>query len=146
MRHSRGNRRRVRATGLRLKAVLFSFGGASMKKFLAAAFLVLAFFYLASGLNAQTVQGVITGSVTDPSGASVPGATVTLTNVGTNISQTTTTSAEGSYRFSLVPPGAYTVDVKATSFAEFKASGIVVQASQVIPFNVKLEIAKGTTT
>jgi hypothetical protein len=115
-----------------------------MKKFLAALFLLaLSLFYLASGSNAQTVQGVITGTVTDPSGSSVPGATVTLTNVGTNVSQSASTESDGSFRFPLVPPGTYIVDVKATSFAEFRATGIVVQASQTVPLPVKLELARG---
>jgi hypothetical protein len=115
-----------------------------MKKSLTSAFLVfLTLVYLASGSNAQTVQGVITGTVTDPSGASVPDATVTLTNTGTGVTQSTITESDGSYRFPLVPPGTYVLDVKATSFAEFKASGILVQASQTIPYPVKLELAKG---
>jgi len=115
-----------------------------MKKSLVALFvLALSLFYLASGSNAQTVQGVITGTVTDPSGASVPKAMVIITNVGTNISQTATTGEDGSYRFPLVPPGQYVVDVKATGFSEFRVSGIVVQASQVIPLSVKLELAAG---
>src|SRR5882762_3502269 len=105
--------------------------------------LAVIFFSLASGTVAQTVQGVITGTITDPSGSSVPNATVTITNVGTNISQATKTSEDGSYRFSLVPPGSYLVDVKAANFSEVRASGIVIQASQVVPFNIKLEIAKG---
>lgn len=105
---------------------------------------VVAIFSLASGTVGQTVQGVITGTVTDPSGASVPNATVTITNIGTAVSQTTTTGSDGSYRFSLVPPGQYVVDVKATSFAEVKASGIVVEASQIVPYSVKLELAKGS--
>ncbi len=101
----------------------------------------------ASGIAwSQTVQGVITGTVTDPTGAVVPNVTVTITNVGTNISQTTTTGSDGSYRFPLVPPGTYIVDVKAANFAEVKASGIVVQASQTVPFNVKLELAKAQQT
>lgn len=94
----------------------------------------------------QSVQGVITGTVTDPSGGAVPNATVTLTNSGTNVSQTQTTGSDGSYRFSLVPPGSYIVTVKATNFAEVRASGIVVQASQTVPFDVKLEIAKAQAT
>jgi len=115
-----------------------------MKKFLVgmllAAFLLC---YLASGSSAQTVQGVITGTVTDPSGASVPNATVIITNTGTGASQSATTATDGSYRFSLVPPGTYVIDVKAASFAQVKASGIVVEASQTVPFSVKLELAKG---
>jgi len=99
-----------------------------------------------SGIStAQTVQGVVTGTVTDPSGASVPKARVTLTNAGTNIAQSTTTGTDGSYRFPLVPPGAYTLDIQAANFAEVRASGIVVQASQTVPFDVKLELAKTAT-
>ncbi len=106
-----------------------------------AAFVILA----ASGAAwSQSVQGVITGTITDPSGAVVPNATVTITNAGTNISQTTTTGSDGSYRFSLVPPGTYTVDVKAANFAEVRASGIVVEASQTVPFSIKLELAKAS--
>jgi hypothetical protein len=90
----------------------------------------------------QSVQGVITGTITDPTGAVVPGATVTITNAGTNISQTTTTGSDGSYRFALVPPGTYTLEIKAANFAGVRASGIVVEASQVVPFNRQLELAK----
>jgi len=119
------------------------FRGWSVRKpFLAvlfAAFLVLA----ASGVAwSQTVQGVITGTVTDPTGAVVPNATVTITNVGTNISQTTTTGSDGSYRFSLVPPGSYTIEIKAANFGGVRVSGIVVEASQTIAINRQLELAK----
>src|SRR5215469_2922188 len=106
--------------------------------------LAIALLILASGAAvwSQTVQGVITGTVTDPTGAVVPNATVTITNTGTNISQNTTTGSDGSYRFSLVPPGTYTLEVKAANFAAVRASGLVVEASQTIPYNVKLELAK----
>ena len=104
-----------------------------------AAFLVLA----ASGVAwSQTVQGVITGTITDPTGAVVPGATVTITNVGTNISQTTTTGSDGSYRFPLVPPGSYTLEIKAANFGGVRVSGVVVEASQTIAINRQLELAK----
>jgi hypothetical protein len=104
-----------------------------------AAFLVLA----ASGVAwSQTVQGVITGTITDPTGAVVPGATVIIANVGTNISQTTTTGSDGSYRFSLVPPGTYTIEVKAANFGGVRVSGVVVEASQTIAINRQLELAK----
>src|SRR5438874_9863527 len=110
------------------------------------AIVVVALLILASGgvVWSQTVQGVITGTIMDPTGAVVPNVTVTITNVGTNISQATTTGSDGSYRFALVPPGTYTVDVKATNFAEVRTTGIVVEASQIVPFNVKLELAKAS--
>lgn len=113
-----------------------------MKKLAYVLVAVLSLFYLASGTYAQTVQGVITGNVTDPSGASVPNATVTITNTGTGISQNTTTGTDGSYRFPLVPPGQYVLDVKSANFSEFRASGLTVEASQTVPFNVKLELGK----
>ena len=107
---------------------------------------VIALLILASGgaVWSQTVQGVITGTITDPTAAVVPNATVTITNVDTNISQTTTTGSDGSYRFPLVPPGTYNLDVKAANFAEVRAAGIVVEASQIVPYNVKLELAKAS--
>ena len=90
---------------------------------------------------AQTVNGVISGTVTDPSGAVVPNATVTITNTGTGASQTVKTGSGGEYRFSLVPPGAYTVEIRAAGFGIEKATGLVVEASQVVPFSVKLKVA-----
>jgi Carboxypeptidase regulatory-like domain/TonB dependent receptor len=110
------------------------------------AIVVVALLILAGGgaVSSQTVQGVITGTITDPTGAVVPNATVAITNVDTNISQTTTTGADGSYRFSLVPPGTYTIDVKAANFAEVRAAGVVVEASQTVPYSVKLELAKAS--
>jgi hypothetical protein len=93
------------------------------------------------GLHAQSVQGTILGTVTDPSGAVVPQANVTITNTGTGISQSTTTSAVGEYRFQLVPPGSYSIQVTAKGFATTKANGIVVQASQTVPFSVKMTVA-----
>jgi hypothetical protein len=92
----------------------------------------------------QSVQGVITGTITDPSGAVVPNASVTITNPSTNFSQSTTTGSDGSYRFGLVPPGTYTLDVKAANFGEVRASGLVVEASQTVPFSIKLELARAS--
>ena len=106
-----------------------------------AAFLILAGSAISS---AQTVQGVILGTVTDPSGAVVPNAAVTITNPATNFSEATTTGSDGTYRFSLVPPGTYTIDIKAANFGEVRASGVVVEASQTVPFSVKLELAKAS--
>src|SRR5690349_12018736 len=108
------------------------------------AMLAVALLILASGAAvwSQTVQGVITGTVTDPTGAVVPNATVTITNVGTNISQNTTTGSDGSYRFALVPPGTYTVEIKAANFGTVRISGVVVEASQTVPLNRQLELAK----
>src|SRR5438067_7431217 len=105
----------------------------------AAALLILA---SGAAVWSQTVQGVITGTITDPTGAVVPNAAVTITNAGTNISQSTTTGSDGSYRFSLVPPGTYTVEIKAANFSTVRISGVVVEASQTVPLSHQLELAK----
>jgi len=120
------------------------FGGGESMRMRTFVFLVAALLIFASGgaVWSQTVQGVITGTITDPTGAVVPNASVTITNVGTNVSQSTTTGGDGSFRFPLVPPGTYTIEIKAANFATIRASGIVVQASQTIPFNRQLELAK----
>ena len=71
-----------------------------------------------AGLSfAQVATGTITGTVTDPSGASVPKATVVITHVDTNFSRTVHTDETGSFRATLLPIGAYSVSAE---FAGFK--------------------------
>lgn len=96
-------------------------------------------------LRAQTVQGVVTGTIVDPQGGVIPRAEVTLTNEGTNISETRTTGTDGLYRFPLVPPGTYTLTVTARNFAKSINRGIVVEASKTVPVNVTLEVGKTST-
>ena len=100
----------------------------------------------ASFTEAQTVQGVVTGTIFDSTGAAIPGADVTLTNVGTSIAQSVKGASDGAYRFSLVPPGQYKLDVKAQGFTEKEITQIKVDASQTVPVNVTLAVASSTTT
>jgi hypothetical protein len=73
--------------------------------------------FLSIGAAAQSlVSGDITGVVSDPSGAVIPNATVTLKSNGTGQTQNGTTNSSGVYRFSLLTPGQYTVTVNATGF------------------------------
>ncbi len=97
------------------------------------------------GLYAQTAQGVVTGTVTDPSGAAIPSAQVTLTNEGTQVTQNATAGSDGGYRFPLVPPGTYTLTVKSSGFATKETKGIVVDPSQTVPVDVKLDVATAST-
>ncbi len=92
------------------------------------------------------IAGDVTGTVTDPSGAAIQGANVTLTNVNTNASQQTTTNAEGSYRFAFVSPGTYHVTISATGFQNQQRSGIVVTAGQPATVSVQLNVAGATQT
>ena len=64
------------------------------------------------------VTGDITGTVTDPSGAVVSGATVSLKSDANGSMRTATTGSNGTYRFSLLSPGSYTVSVSASGFSK----------------------------
>ena len=64
----------------------------------------------------QTFRGKILGTVTDPSGAVVAGATVKVHNAGTGLLRTTTTSADGSYAVPELPVGIYTVTISRAGF------------------------------
>jgi len=74
----------------------------------------------AASVQAQTSNsGTITGVVKDEQGAVVPGATVKVTNVGTNAERTTVTSGDGVYEISQLVPGNYRLDVEASNFAKY---------------------------
>ncbi len=107
--------------------------------------LVLLALTFAVGLEAQSVQGVVTGVVTDATGAVVPGADLTLTNDGTNVSQNEKSLNNGDYRFGLVPPGTYSLTTKAPGFTPREIKGIIVDASSSVPVNVTLSVATATT-
>lgn len=93
-------------------------------------------------------QGVSTlrGSVTDPTGAVVPGAEVTLTNEATGGSRSTTTAADGAYVFTLVAPGEYTVRVARQGFRTAVQHGVEVLVATPATLNVKLEVGAVTET
>jgi hypothetical protein len=102
----------------------------------------LAVLCLAGGIcMAQSVQGVVTGTVTDTSGAVVPKASITLTNLGTQVAQELQAGVDGAYRFPLVPPGTYKLTVEASGFTTKEVKGIVVDASTTVPVNVTLSVA-----
>jgi hypothetical protein len=90
--------------------------------------------------------GDVSGTVTDPLGAVVPAATVTLTNTDTNVSQKTPTNGDGSYRFSYVSPGAYKIDVVAKGFQTQEHTGLIVAAGQPLAVGVQLKVATATQT
>ncbi len=93
-----------------------------------------------SPLAAQSTFGSITGTVTDATGAAVPGATVTLTNSGTGQTQAVTTGADGLYTFVNLNPGEYRVDAEKTSFKHFKREHIVIEVQQSARINVTMEV------
>ncbi|MET0625985.1 MAG: carboxypeptidase regulatory-like domain-containing protein [Pyrinomonadaceae bacterium] len=94
--------------------------------------LMLVFALLAPAANvaAQTSRGTVSGIVTDPAGAVIRGAAVTLTNTQTNVSRSTTANDEGFYRFDAVELGNYTVVIEASGFGQLTKSNILVNANQ----------------
>jgi hypothetical protein len=89
--------------------------------------------------------GNITGTVTDPSHAVVPNATVNLKSLDYGTTATTTTNTSGGYNFGLLKPGRYEVSVKTSGFAEV-AQTLEVQVGQTSKADIELSVAKGTET
>ncbi len=86
------------------------------KKLTQLAALLLFVLWVPSLLAQSAGTGALTGTITDPTGAVVPNVTVTLTSADTNQVRTAMTGADGSYKFSLLPPGAYRVRFAAAGF------------------------------
>ena len=100
---------------------------------------------LALSANAQVASGSLSGTVVDPSGAILPGATVTLINEGTSAAQHTTTSPSGAFRFTLLPVGRYDLEVSESGFSKLKMSGIQVDANiERAVGSLRLEIGETT--
>src|SRR6201982_3539198 len=114
-----------------------------MKQLLAAVLLVLVFVIPA---NAQTFRGSINGTVTDPSGASVPGATIKATETATNIDHTTVTSSEGQFAFQDVPLGLYKVTVTASGFPTYSVDRVQVVTGQIYTLSIQMKMGQSTTT
>ena len=97
-------------------------------------------------MQAQQYSGTITGTVTDTSGASVPGAGVTATNKGNGSVYTATSSDQGVYTFAQLPVGTYDVQVKKASFKDFLAKGVEVHTSTTTEANAKLAVGSASET
>src|SRR5436309_13913019 len=81
-------------------------------------------------LRAQTIDTGILGSVTDPSGAFVAGANVTITQPATGLARAVATDTSGHYEVRYLIPGEYNVEVKAEGFKAERQTGIVIQIGQ----------------
>jgi hypothetical protein len=95
---------------------------------------------------AQQDQGAITGTITDPTGASVPNADVTLTNVDNGLVFTAKTDGSGNYTFSPIKIGNYKVSANAAGFSTTTQSNIRVDVQSRTEVNVKLKTGAATTT
>jgi Carboxypeptidase regulatory-like domain len=95
---------------------------------------------------AQTGSGTIRGTVKDPAGAVMANASVTLINPRTNAERKATTSAEGLYVFSSIPPGAYTVKIEAPGFKMTVKTDVVISPAETRGIDIALEIGATNET
>jgi hypothetical protein len=106
--------------------------------------LVFALVLFTSGQLLAGVTASISGTVTDPSGAIVAGATVTATNVETGVVTTLTTNTQGYYSFQSLPLGTYTIGVQQNGFKGYSQTGLVLDVNSALVIDVQLQV--GTTT
>lgn len=107
---------------------------------------IMVIFALGIGTSyGQAISGELTGSVTDPSGAAVVGATVEASNAATGSKVSTTTKAQGSYRFAELPVGSYTLTVRMSGFKTASFS-VPVDLNKSNTANVRLELGSSSET
>lgn len=121
-----------------LKSIQFLSGGLSALLLL---FLLAAFF--APNAAAQTFSASISGTVTDPSGAVVPGAKLQLRNTATLDIRESTSASDGSYSFTNLLPGTYEITATVAGFRDYIRTGMILSASTAAAVDIPLEV--GTT-
>jgi len=91
-------------------------------------------------MHAQNSQGTILGHITDPSGAALDGATVTITNVATSVASATKTSSVGDYVFVNVIPGNYDIVIEAIGFKQARAERVRLDVEATLRQSFQLQI------
>lgn len=128
--------------------------GPKLGALLPAVVLILIFLLIPSAALAQFDTGTISGTVTDASGAGIPNASVTITNVGTSAEKNVKADQSGNFVVSALPFGHYVVSASASSFGKAKSQEIVLNVGATVHVSVPLQVAAasesievtGTTT
>src|SRR6202790_834570 len=107
---------------------------------------LLAILALGTAASAQTFRGTILGTVTDTSGASVPGASVTIRNIDTGLVRTVVTSDDGSYSAPELPLGSYTISIEKAGFKTGKVTAVKVEVNSELRADVVLQTGELTQT
>ena len=115
-------------------------------RFCFSSLLVLALCALSVLAQSQASTGQIVGTVKNPNGELVPGATVTVTNPATGLVRTTTTNDQGEFSALNLPSGEYTIDVEAQGFGKFTQTGYKVEVGSAITADVGLSVQAVTGT
>src|SRR2546423_2597640 len=109
-----------------------------MKRILLRSITLATLLILCSVFTLAQGNATLTGTVTDPNGAVVPNAKVTVTNVATNVSSTTQTTDAGLYRFNTLPVGTYRINVEITGFKTAQVENVVLTVAQTVTRDVTL--------
>ena len=118
-----------------------------LKKFIALALQLGIVALVFSGwTRAQTTSGLITGTITDSSGAVMPGAQVQLTNQATGVQRNAVTDSSGYYSVPELQPGVYDVSVSRDGFATQKLSNVHLEVNQSEALNFRMSITASTQT
>ena len=116
--------------------------GMRANTFVRNALLLIAALGLSGGVTAwaQSSTGEVSGTVTDPSGAAIPQASVTLSSEATNINRTAAANQDGRYVFTNVMNGIYAIHVEAPGFKKTEQKNVVVQVNQIVTLDYKLTV------
>ena len=107
--------------------------------------LILTLFFCAAVvncLNAQTLDTGILGLVTDPSGAVIAGAAVTVTNTATGVRRLAATAPDGKYEIRYLVPGQYTVEITSAGFRPARASNLSIQINQQVRLDFSMQVGE----
>ena len=99
---------------------------------------------LAVGTVWGGVTASISGTVTDPTGAVVPGASVTALNTDTGISTSTQTNTQGFYSFPVLPTGKYEVTIRAAGFEEYRQTDLVLDVNNALRIDAAMKVGAVT--
>ena len=91
---------------------------------------------------AQIQNGQLTGTVTDPTGAAIAGAKVTVTNPSTGLSVSVTTNSSGLYTVRELPPGNYDLSIQAPGFRSYSNKGVTLNAGSITRADVKMQVGQ----
>jgi hypothetical protein len=105
-------------------------------------FLPLVLILSLMSLQAQVASGTISVNVTDSTEASIPDASVTVTNRDTSLTRTGSTDLRGAVRFPALPVGTYSVSVESTGFKQLTIGSVVLQVNQTAVLPVTLEVGQ----
>lgn len=113
--------------------------GLSKINIMPAIFFMLALLFLPAMLNAQVLYGSLTGNVSDPKDAVIPGAKVEITNIGTGISKTVITDDRGSFLINDLQPGVYKVVISVNGFKTLLKDGVQINTNTITRYDSQLE-------